>query len=576
MVILADGYSLRERQICNLQEQFNFHTIIFPCPGQFPSDTFFKEINTPVLFIVNSSNYDTKKLLSLNNLFIISVEGHQQDLRSIWKSISNLEEILRYGKTILWISYIVQKPFEDTTPYFEYMWENKVLDVVAVFDGEGASNQIFTYNPFPSFKVENISSEEEMFPDKIRDLNGLPITTLIKRDEPRSFKYMDYRGRMKFGGYAAKIFLAFLKKHNATLEEYFMPNTTYLNARVLANLVTDGHVSISMHPYAQIGSPYDGSYPTGFISTCIMVPAPQEISPEEYLLVSFPSRLWILLLVTAIFTLFLNLNLNKLITGKFELGLALLDTICGLVVQPFGSGTLSNSWKQRCIRITVIIFGFLMASIYGSRLASVFVTKLFQRPLETKEDMIQAKLKILIIRVDFVAICDRIQPQEFQDLMVPTEADVMAAYRTSSNSSYGYAIPDDKAVFYLLQQKYLNRRLDRFSEVCLVRLLHGFFMPINSPFKTTFNRVILQTFQSGLYFKWRQDVFDEAFEAGIFTRQMTVENMETSISVAHLTLAWTILFCGLSCGLVWFFIEILSKKYFLDTLNNLKRKYETP
>ncbi|CAD7076987.1 unnamed protein product [Hermetia illucens] len=576
MVILADGYTLRGRQICNLQEQFNFHTIIFPCPGQFPSDTFFKEINTPVLFIVNSSNYDTKKLLSLNNLFIIPVEGHQQDLRSILKCISNLEEILRYGKTILWLNYAVQKPFVDTTPYFEYMWENKVLDVVAVFDGEGASNQTFTYNPFPSFKVENISGRQEMFPDKLRDLNGLPITTLIKRDEPRSFKYIDYRGRMKFGGYAAKIFLAFLKKHNATLEEYFMPNSTYLNARVLANLVTDGHVSISMHPYAQLGSPYDGSYPTAFISTCIMVPAPQEIFPHEYLLVSFPSRLWMLLLATAIFTLILNLNLNKFMTGKFELGLALLDTICGLVVQPFGSGTLSNSWKQRCIRITVIIFGFFIASIYGSRLASVFVTRLFQPPLETKEDIIQAKLKILIVQVDLMAIYDRILPREFRDLMIPTDGDTMEAYRISPNSSYGYAIPDDKALFRLLQQKYLKRRLNRYTSVCLVRLHHGFFMPINSPFKNTFNRVILQTFQSGLFFKWRQDVSDEAFEAGIFTRQMTVENMETSISIAHLTLAWTILFCGLSCSLVWFFIEKLSKKYFLDTLNNWRRKYETP
>ncbi|CAD7076983.1 unnamed protein product [Hermetia illucens] len=544
--------------------------------GQFPGDTFIKEINSPVLFVVNSSNYDTKNLLSLNNLFIISIEGHQMDLRSISKCISNFVGILRHGKTILWINYIVQTPFEDTAPYFEYMWTKKVLDVVAIFDSESASNQVFTYNPFPTFKVENISGQRDIFPDKLGNLHGFPITTLIKRDEPRIFRYKDHSGRTKLGGYAAKIFLAFLKKHNATLEEYLMPNTTYLNIEALLNLLSGGNVSISMHPYGQLGLPCDGSYPIGFINECIMVPAPQEISPDKYLLVSFPSQVWMLLFVTAILTLTQNLYLNKFMTGKFELGLAFLDTVSGLVCQPFGSSARNNSWKQRCVRISVAIFGFFIASIYGSRLASVFVTKLFEPPLETKEDMIQAKLKILMVQLDFDYLGNTIEPQEFRDLIVPTGIDVVSTYRSFFNSSYGCAVPDDKASFFLLQQKYLKRRLVLCTTVCIAKLHLGFFMPVDSPFKEMFNKVLLQTFQSGLYFKWYEDAFDEAVEAGIFTRQMIAENMETSISVAHLTLAWALLLYGLSCSLVCFLIEIISKKDLFYALKNLRRKWESP
>ncbi|CAD7076992.1 unnamed protein product [Hermetia illucens] len=533
-------------------------------------------MSSPVLFIVNSSSYDTKRLSNFNNLFIISVEGHQQDLPSISKCISNFVGILRRGKTILWINYIVRTPFKDTAPYFEYMWTKKILDVVAIFDSESASNQVFTYNPFPTLKVENISGQRDIFPDKLENLHGFPITTLIKRDEPRIFRYKDYNGRTKLGGYAAKIFLAFLKKHNATLEEYLMPNTTYLNIEALINLLSDGNVSISIHPYAQAGLPTDGSYPIGFMDECIMVPAPQEIIPSKYLLVSFPSQVWMLLFVTAILTLTQNLYLNKFMAGKFELGLTLLDIVSGLAVQPFGSGAGNNSWRQRCVRISVVIFGFFIANIYGSRLASAFITKMFQPPLETKEDMIRAKLKILMIQVEFEFLRNTIQPQEFRDLIVPAKVDVVNAYRMFFNNSYGYAVPDDKALFFLLKQKYLKRRLVLYTKVCLATMHVGFNMPRDSPFKDIFSRVLLQTFQSGLYLKWYEDAFDEAVEAGIFTRQITDENMATPISVAHLTLAWTILFCGLSCSLLWFLIEITSKKYLLHAFNNLRRKHNLP
>ncbi|CAD7076982.1 unnamed protein product [Hermetia illucens] len=218
----------------------------------------------------------------------------------------------------------------------------------------------------------------------------------------------------------------------------------------------------------------------------------------------------------------------------------------------------------------MIIFGFFIVNIYGSRLASVFVTKLFEPPLETKEDMIQAKLKILMVNHEAVYLGNRIQPQEFRDLIVPADVDEVSAYRTLVNSSYGYVVPDDKALFFLLEQKYRKRRVVLYTKVCISTAYLGFYMPMDSPFKIIFTRVILQTHQSGLYSKWYEDAFDETIEAGIHTRRMTVENTETSISVAHLTLAWTVLLYGLSCSLVCFFIEIIPGKYLLYAFNNLK------
>ncbi|CAD7076981.1 unnamed protein product [Hermetia illucens] len=453
--------------------------------------------------------------MQMNNLFVFIISD-DSDLLTKYEP-DNLD-VIQSAKTILWFCDKVENTQGRVLFYFEFMWKLGILNVVAMVSLDGGRGEILTFTPFPVFKIYELTPEQDFFPDKLKDLHGFPITTIIKTDEPRVFRYKDRHGNQRIGGYASKIFMSFLEKHNATLNEYLIPNDTYVHAENLINLVHKEEITISMHPYRQNGSNVDGSYPARMIKICIMYPAPAEVPADKYLLYSFSSSVWTILGFTAAYIVLTNLWLGRVIRGHLRVDMLLLDSFRALMSQSDIIWTIRKLWKYRMIRLSIVLFSFFISNAYQSLLAGILTTRVFERPVSTKAEMITAGLGIYIIDFEFGFYERGMTPQEFKNLFIPVDTETYNRHRNVLNTTYAYNTPDEKALFLMQQQKFLDRPLFIFSNVCLEAGLLGFLMPRNSPFKDAFNRVLLQCYQSGLYFKWNTDAFTEAVEAGILER----------------------------------------------------------
>ncbi|CAD7076984.1 unnamed protein product [Hermetia illucens] len=542
--------------IISLQRQSDFHTIVFVSKGHRVNQNLLAGLKSPVMFIQDSSTINIKRFPNKNNLFIFIIRN---DPGLLTKCQPNSLDVIRSAKTILWFLEKVDNSQAHALFYFEFMWKLGILNVVAMFSLDCRRGEILTFTPFPVFKIYELTPEQDLFPNKLKDLHGFPITTIIKTDEPRVFRYKDRHGHQRIGGYASKIFMSFLEKHNATLNEYLIPNDTYVRAENLINLVRKHEVTISMHPYRQNGSDVDGSYPVRMVKVCIMYPAPAEVRADKYLLYSFSTSVGIILSFMAGYILFINLWLAKVITDHFQVGILLLDSVRALVFQAYVIWAFRKLWKYRMVRLSIVLFSFFFASAYQSLLAGIFTTRVFERPVSTKAEMITAGLGIYVIDFEFGFYESVLKPPEFKNLYIPVDTETFNRHRNILNTSYAYNTPDEKALFLMQQQNFLERPLFIFSNVCVETVFTGFFMPHGSPFKDAFNTVLLRCFQSGLYFKWDSDAFTEAVEAGILERKKTVGRTMTPLSLSHLQLNWIILSYGLLTGCVCFFIEILLK-----------------
>ncbi|CAD7076980.1 unnamed protein product [Hermetia illucens] len=547
----------QEDTIILLQRRFNFHTIVFVSSKEHHVDHYLlTSLKSPVMFIEDSSNINLNLLPNRENLFVFIISD-DPDLLTKYEP-DNLD-VIQSAKTILWFRGKVENSQNHVLFYFEFMWKLGILNVVAMFSLDCRCGEILTFTPFPIFKIDELTPEQDFFPDKLKDLHGFPITTIIKTDEPRVFRYKDRHGHQRIGGYASKIFMSFLQKHNATLNEYLIPNDTYVRAKNLINLVHKEKVTISMHPYRQTGSNVDGSYPVRMVKMCVMYPAPAEVRADKYLLYSFSSNVWAILGFTAAYIVLTNFWLGRVIRGHFQVDMLFLDSFRALMFQSYIIWTIRKLWKYRMVRLSIVLFSFFFANAYQSLLAGILTTRVFERPVSTKAEMITAGLGIYNIDFEFGFYEGAITPPEFKNLFILVDTETYNRHRNILNTTFAYTTPDEKALFLMQQQKFLERPLFLFSTVCVETSLSAFLMPRNSPFKDAFNTVLLQCYQSGLYFKWNTDAFREAVEAGILERKRTIGRVLTPLSLSHLQLAWTVLFYGLLSGCVSFFIEISLK-----------------
>ncbi|CAD7076974.1 unnamed protein product [Hermetia illucens] len=387
------------------------------------------------------------------------------------------------------------------------------------------------------------------------NLMGYPIRSYVTRDEPRAFKYINKHGKLVYAGYSLKVLLAFLKKHNGTLFEVFYNKTEAVHGPILYLSLENREIDISAHPYLFLPRLVTCSQPISQVHLCLMIPAPREIPASLYNVLSFDRTVWYFIFGSILILFFVHLTL-KVTSGKpINYIDDIIDSVAIIIAITPKIEIYRQSWRGRFIFVFVALYGLILVNLYNSTLSSLYTTKVYEKPMETVEDMMKANLTIMGIDNQWEFASAYIEPA-FQKQFLLVKGEVVRDHRNSFNTSYGYITGSDNIEMLLEQQTYFKRPLFRSPIYCFVYAHLNIGLQYVTPYEKALDRVILEVFQAGLRDKWLKESFKESLDAGLVQRVVGSEEKFKPLILKNLQYFWILWTFGVTLSMISFIIEI--------------------
>ncbi|KAK4873208.1 hypothetical protein RN001_015237 [Aquatica leii] len=288
-------------------------------------------------------------------------------------SVNNLRKTLAYlGKIQIWKRSLLTAPFLIVTLYknvselFELMWDQSVLNVIVM---DASNFVVYQSNPHstqndcgkqatalkscPCNSLENITFKRTQF-------NGCPISLIDTDKRYNTYAIPTSKLALHFIHLVSSHFNLTVNhqiiKQNQTLP-YGLFRGTAITVFIGLDIPINGYISTELF-YT--------------LENIWLVPLPKEMSSIEALLHIFKTELWILVIVTVIFTIFICWTMTRLVQKQcgFE---DLCNIAIGLVCVTIW-GNISKMPKNNKIRfviVTYIIYAVHIQTAYTSGLIKV-------------------------------------------------------------------------------------------------------------------------------------------------------------------------------------------------------------
>ncbi|CAD7076998.1 unnamed protein product [Hermetia illucens] len=497
------------------------------------------------------------------------------------KSVDSVLETVRISLRRLHESRIIfLLDFDPSTEFIQMLanwcWTHRMINVIISIEdaSNGTTNKkLYSFNPFPTLTIEKLPEGSvfvDLFPNKVRDLKGYPIRTVLKYDHPRSFTYTNYKGEMAFGGYLSKTFYTWITTHNASIQVIDDGHRDILNRPQIINFLQNNTIDLAPHVLGLNVENVTLTSATFFGTVRLIVPQSSPIAPHNYLLLPFDRNVWYLIVSMAIYATFIEGICGLFVYGKFDLGEAFCNVLLCIMYQSLEP----RSFKYRpfvAIRGQLLILGFILTNLFLGLLSSFLTVVVYERQSNSFEDIDKSGVKLMLERMEFdYFVAFGIIPPKFKHLFIFLNHEELMEQLRTLNNSYGYMIASDKYEMIHFIEKPLRRKI--FHEV-----------PINAPvawagmtirddafFLDSFNKHITRTFDGGLNTKWISDIGHESIEAGIVKPTPTPQVSYILINGEHLQLGLYCLIGGLALSLCCFLLEFVHCKTVMRTTNTGK------
>ncbi|XP_055910481.1 uncharacterized protein LOC129944845 [Eupeodes corollae] len=439
--------------------------------------------------------------------------------------------------------------------HFEWCWSRGFVNVLVIFL---ETNETFSYTPFPRMHVfrRTLDADEgTLFPDRFDNLMGFPIRTPLQYDPPRVYTYVDNLGRQILTGYCAELFLAFLQRHNATLEEVRINNSTDYNMPAIVQLINRAKIDISIHTYMDIGG-IRSSYPVRMMQWCIMVPSQGEINAYWYFIRPFQLQLWLSCLGVLIGLSFLVALEERLQGVHYDFGRSCCDVFRFFLCLP-SNDSRPFELRRGFRKILIFMLGFMLTNLYLAYLTS-FLAKIILKPqIQTLAELVTKNISILTLDFEIpIVLKNRGLPEGFERLLVPISATTISRpEHLMNNRSLAYTITDDKAMFVLMQQIHLRQPRYKIVDECVSTIPIGFLLAKQSSFEKILNRFILRASACGFIYKWWSDMYATGLKAGILKVIPSTGKQTLPLTMQHFQFAWIALVGGLLLATICLVLE---------------------
>ncbi|XP_017001977.3 uncharacterized protein Ir51b [Drosophila takahashii] len=478
----------------------------------------------------------------------------------VWFTLDRSLQKLRRIRLIIMLRSQRSGSHKAIQSIFNTLWQFQFLNVLVLH-----KDHIYSYTPYPVvrfFKLDIHSNP--LFPPAARNFQGYVVSTPAENDIPRVFHVQEPgTGRKTVRGYAYRAFVEYLNHHNASLHltnpDQSLDPTTSVNMSGILQLIMDGQLEISMHPYVSTPQRTVKSYPLGIYRNCLIVPVRNEIPRHMYLLRPFHLYSWYILSFAVVYiTGILYLMSPKPGTSwPQRLGLNFLDAVSKILFISSPVVTYRPSWRYYMVFLQLSVLGFITTSWYNIELDSFFTTMVVGEQVNSVEQLIQQQQKVLSKEYEISTILRHVEPRlvdKVSRLLVGVNASEQVSALLSFNRSYAYPFTEERWQFFAMQQQYAFKPIFRFSTACLGSPHIGYPMRIDSHLESTLNMFIMRIQDAGLLQHWLVSDFNDAMRAG-YVRFLDNVLGYQPIDVNTLRLGWCVLGIGWLLSALVFAVE---------------------
>ncbi|XP_033152323.1 uncharacterized protein LOC117135885 [Drosophila mauritiana] len=433
---------------------------------------------------------------------------------------------------------------------FNVLWQYQFLNVLVLH-----RDQLYSYSPYPALRFFKLDIHTEpLFPRAARNFHGYVVSTPAENDIPRVFHVPDPLTKSrKVLGYAYRTFVEYLDHYNASLrltnpDENLDP-TTSVNMNHIVQLIIDGQLEISLHPYVFTPPTATKSYPLLIYPNCLIVPMRNEIPRHMYLLRPFQLYSWYILLFAVFYITgilyWISPKLNKS-SWVQRLGLNFLDAISKILFISPPITIYRPTWRHFIIFLLLSVLGFMSTSWYNIELDSFFTTIVVGEQVNSMDQLVKQQQRVLVKEYEINTFLRHVEPrlvEKVSRLLVPVNASEQVFALLSFNRSFAYPFTEERWQFFAMQQQYAFKPIFRFSAACLGSPHIGYPMRVDSHLETSLNHFILNIQETGLLNHWVVSDFNDAMRAGYVRFVDNVLGYQ-DIDVDTLRLGWCVLGIG--------------------------------
>ncbi|XP_065367232.1 uncharacterized protein LOC135959990 [Calliphora vicina] len=561
--------------VTGLHQRLEFHNFVFYISQRLLRDTetfsnFFQDFwqtlpFIPVTIIIDNPRSMVGMLSTPCLCFIMTTEWQDPIMELAALSLKSI----RYYRTMFLL--FPQQEYEDDDYdefslsleenirlLYDWVWKKQFLNTMLIT----INNNILLYDPYPTGIVVNKTSNwslEDIFRMEKLNLKGFAIKTPIRYDLPRVFSLRRYpnKGRVsKLTGTSGKLFGAFIMSINGSFDDKLIHEHEFEPFDLIAfiKMVETKQVEISVHSYtSMINASVGTSYPIGINDWCLMVPY-RNSSPEYmFLQKTFHLSSW-LLLCFAVLYIMLGIWLCAPPQER-DLSLSFLESISSIMqLAPLKLITLPFK-RLRFLFVLLFVVGFCLSNIYLTKMASKLTASSEPRQIDSIQDIIDAKLNIMVLGLEYNALLRMNNSPEFLKFVMSVSKPVMDKHRDCLNTTYGYSVSTDRWRFINKQQDFLKKPRFRLTTICSGPFYHVFPLQKDSHLLQPLKDFILAVSQSGYIFFWDEEAFDDALFLG-YVQMFKNDHGFTALSINFFLSIYVVWFFGLLLAAVIFLLEV--------------------
>ncbi|XP_017049217.1 uncharacterized protein LOC108093602 [Drosophila ficusphila] len=361
--------------------------------------------------------------------------------------------------------------------FFNFAWQlGYVKFIVYSLHSRIAYDKLF----FPTLRIRETSIKDYANFRDFRNVEGFKVRVAAYNSIPRSFIYQDARGKTIYAG----------------------NNTVDLCADALVR--TPNVFTISKEVRLSFAN--------------VIVPSAKPLSSFRYLSGPFKLQVWgLLLMYVILITGFLSL-IHWIKSERWGFTHTLLEVFSSILNLGFHLKAIHG--KERSILFGILFLsGFVFSTIYLGFLKSMLISEVFEKQIETFEELHEQNIPLLIDHYDRTLFLKLYFPEPLWAVVQSVSSETLTNRRNSFDTDYAYVMFPDRIDMFHYVQQYMRHPKFRRIKIDFCFLFAGFPMSRKWFLKHDLSRAWLHGFESGLLNKMVEDAYRETVLHGYLNSQ---------------------------------------------------------
>jgi len=422
---------------------------------------------------------------------------------------------------------------------------------------------IFTYLPLENSFFVNLRYEmnpRNLFKSPIKNLNKYKIRIALFDNKPNFLIHKNKNGELILLGPDGRMFNTFMERLNGTydliqslkIQDFNL--STYKLQEYLTSINAVDLLS-HLHPLVLILQQWEMLQPFEFIPYGFLVPSAKPYPQYMNLILPFDSYVWIVIVAT-LFAASLTYSLIRwFVEAELDIGYAWLESFKVLLYMGTEKCLQKMCYLELGFIVLLLLMGFILTNIYLALLTSFLTSPIYEKELNTQNDIAEANIPIMGLDVDMEQLFNWDKTnKKLHETIKKNTATKSIFLRDAMNTSEAYYASYQR-FNYLLQPE---NRAFRFADEIILDVLYAYVIPMNSPYKDRMNEILFRTYDAGLVVKFKELSFQDCLETGHVERiQSQPEPDAVVLTVQHLQMAFYILVIGNLFACVCFICELI-------------------